>query len=336
MGIVTCECSAIGSLAKLLTEETGTGPRTFTAASDRIEFLYEKLGTKRILQYTGAITGSISRFRTGVREHSYLTQGVIAVQPSPANLALWMPRILGGTLGAAGSGALTDIDADGNDQEITLGNILPEFDVLVYREAHIAQYTNCQVAQAFLRGRTSNGGTGLEFMELVMVIIGQEEIITQFGDPSPWPVAEPPLQTGVEYLPFTFWEGDLTMNGIAIPHEEMTLGINNRLSIRFYNERYPSCIRSTGRDVTMKIKAPAVCDPIREALAMNAAEGVAEYTLGTPDPVTMHAQFQMPFARSTFETPTTNSREELSLDIMLEGYSSVGNDELVVQVDQTP
>lgn len=337
MPLISCSCSAIGSLARILVEPSNTDctPATFSDASERTEFLFERIGSKRNIAYTNSITGTISRLRTGVRQKSYLVQGVLSLQLSPHNADLWLPRISGGVLGAAGSGALTDTDGDGNDKEVTLSSILPKFDLLVYRESHIAQYTCCQVANAMIRGKTSNGGDGQEFIELIIVVIGQEEIITQDGEPSPWPATEPPLVTTPNALPYAFWESEISLNGIDIPYDEFSIGINNNLSVSFRNKLFPTCIRSTGRNVDMNIKAPGICDPIREALSLNETEGTAELNLSTPDPVSMHTDLQIPFARSTFETPNANGRGEIFTDLNIEGFSDQGDDEVIIQNDST-
>ena len=336
MGTITCNCSAIGALGKLLVEKTGSAPRTFNASSDRIEFIYEKLGTSRVLQYSGAITGSLSRLKTGVKKHSYITQGVIALQPSPAQLGYWLPLITGGTTGAGGSGTRTDYDADGNDVNITLSNILPGWDSMVYRENGIFQYTDLQVAQAILRGRTSNGGEANEFMELILVVIGQQEIITQTGDPSPWPSPEPVLPVTADYLPYAFWEGDFFINGTQLQYEEFTLMIDNKLSVKFFDEIYPTCIRSTGRDIKMDVKLPFTCDGLEQSLALNEAEGTAELVLKTPDTTpTFHTSFYLPYARSTFKTPVIEGKSDIPLEISVEAYAATGNDELVITHDQT-
>ena len=329
---IACNCSSIGQFGKLLIEPSGTAPRTFTSGSERVEFVYEKIGTKRALQFTNSITGTPSRFITGVREHSYLTQGVIAVQASPANLALWFPRIFGGTQGAEGTGTGTDVDSDGKDRNYSLGNTLPSFDALVYREAGIFQYTNLKVAQALLRGKTSNGGEGNEFIELIIVVIGEQEIITQSGG-GPWPATEPSLPNGVVNLPYAYWESKLFLNSIELDSEEFTLIVDNQLSVKFFNHKYPTCVRSTGRTVTLNAKLPFTCSGLAQSLLLNTTTGTAEIRLATPSTVTFHSSVRLPYARSTFNTPVIEGKQDIPLDISVEGYSSAGNDEAVVTND---
>lgn len=350
---INCGCSAIGSLSQMLvvprvsSDVDGT-PLNFTSITfnriKRFEFMYERLKSVRAQDYTNAITGSTTRFRRGVRPKSYLVQGVISLQPSPANLEYWLPFITGGQVQAAGTGTLDAIDTEASgseeDKNITLSSILPEFDILMFRESHFAQYTQCQVAQAVLRGKTSNGGDGSEFLELILVVVGQQEVITTGSagtGSSTWPVdgngEEPTLDTAINTLPYTFWEADLEINENAVPMDAFSLRINNNLAINFRNELYPTCIRSTGRNVILDATVPAVCTPVQQILAMNTSEGTAEITLATPDPATMHTQFRLPYAYSKFETPTTNGRGEIMLPVSIEGYGSQGDDELIIQSD---
>lgn len=334
MPAIVCNCSSIGQNGRLLIETTGTGPRTFTGTSTRVEFLYETLGTKRNLQHTDSITGTTSRLITGVRPKSYLTQGVIALQASPSNLHLMLPFILGGTAGAVGSGLGIDVDADGNDRNYPLESILPTFDAMVYRESGIFQYTDLQVAQAILRGKTANGGEANDFMELLLVVIGQQEIITRFGDPSPWPAVEPALPITVDYLPYAFWESDFYLNNVKMPFEEFKLTVDNMLSIKFYDELFPTCIRSTGRKISMEGDLPFTCAALEETLDLYNAQGTAEFRMATPPTTpTFHSSFRLPFARAEWQTPTIRNKADLPFKVMVEGYASAGLDEMVTTND---
>lgn len=316
MGLITCSCSALGALGKLITEETGTAPRTFDDNSIRHELIYETLGTKRLLQYTGAITGSLSRFSGGVREKSYLSQGTIAVQPSPAQLTTWLPRIFGGPLVGT---------------NVALSDNPPEFDVLVYRENGIFQYTDAVVAQAVLRGRTANGGKSLEFMELLINVVGKAEQINQVA----WPVPEPALGTTEDYLPYMFFESELTLNGIEVEYEAFSMVVNNNVDVRFYNKNVAQCIRSTGRDIEMMVQAPFTCDNLTEALSLNTTSGTGQFKLETAT-ANMSTIIAFPALRNTFETPTIPGKQTVPLKFGLEAYSLLGNDEATITHDATP
>lgn len=334
MAAIACNCSSIGQNGKLLIEGSGVAPRTFTSGSKRVEFLYETLATKRDLMHTESITGTTSRLISGVRPKSYMTQGVIALQASPANLHIFLPYILGGAAGNLASGTTDDLDEDGNDRNYPLASVQPKFDALVYRESGIFQYTNLTVAQAMLRGRTTNGGEGSEFIELLLVVVGEQEIITQTGDASPWPVSEPAYGVSVDFLPYAFWELKLFLNETEVSFEEFKLTIDNQLAVKFYNEQYPTCVRSTGRRVSLEGTLPFTCDTLDESLSLYNTQGTAELQLLSPkDDPTFHAAFVLPYARNEFETPTNRNKADLPLKVNLLGFASAGNDELVVTND---
>lgn len=333
--VIECNCSSVGALGKVLLESSGDGsvPRTFTGSSKRVEFLYEKLGSVRDLQHTDAITGTTSKLITGVREKSYLVNGVLALQASPANLALFLPFMAGGAAGAEGTGTGLDVDADGKDRNYPLASVLPSFDLLIYKNASIHQFTNLVVAQWMLRGKTSNGGEGSDFIELILVLIGQQEIITQFGEASPWPASEPALPVTIAYTPYTFPEVKFFLNTVRLAHESLTIQVNNKIAVKFYDEIYPTCLRSTGRDVTINVKGPHTCSAFAKALAMNTTTGTAEVRMTTPKIVLFHTSFEIPFARTVFKTPHIENKDDIPLDISVQAYAGVGNDEITITND---
>lgn len=315
MGTVACSCSALGALGKLLTEDTGTAPRTFDNTSLRHEFIYETLGTERKLQKTNSVTGNLADLASSVRSRSYLTQGAIAIQPSPAQLTTWLPRIFGGPV-------------DGTD--IGLSNNLPEFDVLVYRENGIFQYTDAQVAQAVLRGRTSNGGDSLEFMDLIVNVVGKAELIDQVT----WPDPEPSLPTTVAYLPYVFTETSFDLGVRNVDYEAITIIVNNKLDIRFYNNSTPSCIRATGRDINIGIQTPFTCDNLDDAESYNTTAGTATFTMASGN---MSTIFAFPAVRNTFMTPTIPGKQTVPFKFGLEAYSpNTDGINVVITHDDTP
>lgn len=318
MGTIACSCSALGALGKLITEETGSNPRTFNQNSLRHEFIYENVGSERKLEYTGAITGSLSRFKTGVREKSYLVQGTIAVQPSPTQLDIWLPRVFG----AAPTGT-----ADA--RIIKLDDSPPTWDMLVYRENGIFAYRDCMVAQCIIRGKTSNGGDSTEFMEMLINIVAEEEDING----TPWPVTEPTLGNTVDYLPYTFWETTLTLDTQDIEYEQFTLMIDNNLDIRFYNSQTPQCIRSTGRDITMEVQAPFTCNNLTKSTLLNTADKVGIFKMESG---LMSTTFNFPALRNTFTTPTTPGKQTIPLKFGLEAFATDENDEVDVINDSDP
>jgi hypothetical protein len=313
MPAIACSCSALGTLGIMLSESTGTAPRTFADTSIRHEIIYENVGTNRKLEHTNAITGSLSRLSSGVREKSYLTQGTIAVQPSPRQLTTWLPRIFGGTLSGT---------------NIPLTDTLPTFDLLIYRENGLFQYTDCVVAQALLRGKTSNGGDSTEFMELLINVIGNAELI----DTATWPDPEPALVTTLDALPYVFPDTDFEINGTAIQYESISMMVDNNLDVRNYNERFPQCVRSTGRDVEIELQAPFTCTNLDSAIALNTAADDGEFILAYG---TTSTSFAFPALRNTFITPTIAGKRMIPLKFGLEAYATSSTKEVVVTHDAT-
>lgn len=312
MGTIACNCIAIGSLSKLLLETTGDGatPRVFGAGSKRLEFVYETLGTQRNLITNQAITGYLGNRITGVRKASYLTQGVIALQCSPDTLTTILPLVLGGTAAPP---------------SFPLANTIPSFDVLIYRESGIFQYTNLRAAQMIVRGKTSNGSSEAnEFIEVLLVCFGEQELITGVA----WPGSEPALPTGTSSVPYQFSETDPYLNGVRFDYDGFKLTVDNKLLVKFFQHLYPTCIRPTGRDVMLEIDLPFNCATLAESLAAYDAARTAEILM---EMGTHTTSFELPFARNVFKTPTTQGRDGIPLELKIQGFDSVGNDNLIAE-----
>jgi len=312
---IACSCIALGSLSKLLTESAGSAPRTFSQTSIRHEFLYETLGTERQLQFTNAVTGDVNALKTSVRPAPYMVQGQIAIQPTPKQLRTWLPRIFGGPI---------------TGTSVAVNNEIPSFDCLVYRENGFFQYTDAMVAQAVLRGKTTNGGEGVQFMELIVAIVGKQELISGVT----WPATEPPLAYTADHLPYTFWESTLSLNGADVPYEEFTMVVNNMIDIRFFNRPTPQCLRGTSRTIQMDIRVPFTCADLAESLALNSVDHAGVFRLESGNCST---NFAFPALRNVFRTPTTPGRTMIPLKYDLMALSpSDGVANVVITQDDTP
>jgi hypothetical protein len=297
----------------LLSESTGNAPRTFNNASKRHEFVYENVGTNRAIEHTNAINGSLSLLSTGVREKSYLAQGTIAIQPSPKELSVWLPRIFGGPL---------------TGTNVVLSDNLPTFDLMIYRENGLFQYTDCIVAQALLRGKTSNGGESSEFMELLINVIGRAEITSGLT----WPNPEPALATTLDYLPYVFPDTKFYINAVEMPYESISMSINNNPDIRFFNSRFAQCVRSTGRSIEIELQSPFTCTALADALSLNTASNDGEFVMELGNTST---SFEFPALRNTFTTPTAAGKQMIPLKFGLRAFATSGAKEAVITHDDT-
>lgn len=311
---VACSCSAIGALGRLLTESSGSAPRTFNNSSLRHEFVYETLGSDRRLQESQAINGFLAPLISTVREKAYIPQGAIALQASPVEFGRWIPRIFGTESGG----------------EYISNNLVP-FDVLIYRENGIFQVTDAVVAQAVIRGKTSENAESVEFIDLIVQLIGKEERI---GAPLAWPNPEPTLGTGVQNLPYTFWESDLTLNSDNLEFESFTMEVDNMVDFRMNNKRFPSCIRSMGRKITVEARLPFTCSGLAEALSLNTTTGNGALKFTTTG---MSTEFVFRHLRNRFKTPTIPGRVNVPLDLILQAYTGNPNEGIVlINHDETP
>jgi len=203
--------------------------------------------------------------------------------------------------------------------------------MLIYREAGIFHITNAIVSQALIRGKTTNGtGTAAqEFVELIVNIVGEEELI----DTVTWPSPEPALVTTLASLPYAFWETDLELNSTAIPMESFSFLINNNLIIKTFNERFPTCIRSAGRDVKLDVESPFTCDTLDESIALNEAAGTGQLTFATTG---MSTVFDFAAIWNNFETPTVPGKSDIPLKYELEAFETSSVKEVVITHDATP
>jgi hypothetical protein len=312
MPTTTCSCSAIGALGQILTEG-GSSPRTFSDSSLRHEFIYETVGSTRGIQESRAINGTLNPLVSTARQKSYISQGAIALQASPIEIGRWRERIFGVPTGAE-----------------YISNVLPEFDILVYRENGIFRIYDAVVAQAVLRGKTSESAEGVEFIDLIVQIIGKEEEI----DITDWPDPEPTIGTTAAYLPYVFWESDLTIDGDATEYEEFALIVNNMVDVRMNNKRFPSCVRSLGREITLEVKAPFTCTNLANSLLLHNETHDAVLTLATTG---MSTEFNFRHVRNTFKTPTIPGKVHVPLEFRFKAFTASPAEGLVlIDHDDTP
>lgn len=302
-------------MGKLLTESSGSAPRTFSSSSLFHEIIYESVGTKRPIGSTNSISGNAANMKSSVRAGAYVTQGVIAVQASPKELTRWLPRIFGGTISGT---------------TVSLSNTLPTFDVLVYRENGIYQYTDAVVAQAVLRGKTTGGGEQIDFMDFIIQIVGKQELINT----ATWPATDPTIAVTADNLPYTFYETTLTLNTLPVEYEEIAMVVNNNLDVKHYNKQYPSCIRMTNRQIELSIKAASTCDNLSTALSQNTATGSGVFSLTTTN---MSTVFTFDSLRNAFETSTINGKVIFPQKLSIEAFSAAADGvNVAITHDATP
>jgi hypothetical protein len=320
MSTVSCSCSAIGALGKLITDSDTAANNPFDASSLRHEFIYETLGSERLLQETGAITGTLNSFHRSVRPKAYVPQGAIALQASPLELNRWIPRIFGTNTGSE-----------------YLSNTLIPFEALIFRDQGLFRYRDAVVAQAVIRGKTSESANSMEFIDLIVQLIAKEELIN-VGTGSPphtvWPDPEPSLGTTAASLPYTFWESSIDLDGDELEYESFTLVIDNMVDYRLNNKQTPSCVRSLGRSVSLDVKAPFNCDTLGYSRAYNAGYAPLTFALTTTG---MSTSFVFPYTMNTFKTPTVPGKVNVPIEFKFRSYAQSATAGIVqITQDITP
>lgn len=304
------ECSAMGYVAKMLVE-TGDESAVFDASSERYALLAENLKGKRILQGRNRITGDLSTYAAYVRQHSYFVQGTVVLQPGPADLDNWLPRIMG-KAGSAGTYALD--------------NVFSDFAILFHKENAIFRIDNCRTNYAVFQSRSAEGEEAEELVTLALNIFGIAEEV----DGEAWPNPEPALTLTTSYIPYTHWEGAFTLGGSATDFRRFALAINNNLKPKFYSSITANCFRSRGRRITLQTENPFIEDTIDDAQTMltTGMAGVLTFTNGN-----VSTQFSMPHLRNSYESPSISGKDEMPLELDLEALATASNNELVVVND---
>lgn len=303
-------CSAMGVVARMLVE-TGDDTAVFDVNSERYALLAENLKANRILQGRNRITGDLSTYAANVRQHSYFVKGTVVLQPGPADLVNWLPRIMG----AAGSG-----------NNYGLGSVFDDFAILFDKENAIFRIDNCRVNYAVFQSRSAEGEEPEELVTLALNIFGIAEEI----DGETWPNPAPGLTLTTPYLPYTHWEGVFTLAGDDTPFRRFALGINNNLRPMFYNGITPNCFRSRGRRVTLQTENPFTEATIDDAVSMltSGLAGVLTFTNGS-----VSTAFSMPHLRNSYESPSIAGKDEIPLELDLEAFATASNNEISVVND---
>ncbi len=181
--------ASMGWAAQLGTvSETTYGVTPGGGVVERFVFVGESIANKaRIVERQG-LRGNRSHMADDSRRGVSLVAGSLSLEPTPADLSIWLPRILG---------------APASGSTFALASALPSFSLSVDRVAEVFTYAGCKVNRAKFSG--AKGG----LVRLDLEIVGQSESIAAAG-------SFPSLIASVESGPYIF-AGDpvLTLGGAA-------------------------------------------------------------------------------------------------------------------------
>ena len=297
-----------GVFTKFCTEP-GAAPHTFDSGSEPFEFLAENLAKHGPLFNPDGIRGTRSACFNRTRKGPYTVRGQIRMNPSPYDLAIWLPRILG----AAASGTT-----------FALAETLPSFGCLFDRVAETFEYTDCQVDKAVFRGHASTSGASPPFIEMTLDIVGKTEVTD-----TSYPAVTLDCSS-LAHQPYIFSEGVVTLSGSARNIMNFVLLIDNHLDVRFTNSITATSITPTNRTIALRTTNPYTSDETDlYDQAVAGAAGSLVFTNSTVSTTFTFAKLQVP-ARS----PTVMGKQEIPLYLDMISREA-GTKELIVTNDST-
>jgi hypothetical protein len=277
-----------------------------TDPTEMFEFLNEDVKLTVHRQNFSGIRGtrSLPGYREAVTTRS--VAGSIRMQPTPTELAYWLPRVLGGT--PSGSSPVT----------YPLAETLPSFDVFKLvgpaggSGSYRFNYRNCVAAKGMF---SASQGAALSF---ALEVVGKDR-----DDPptvaGTWPSAVTEDGVGV---PWMFYQAVLQFTppgsgqtAVAYSFKEFTLTIDNELDqTRFLNSVTPTEFPTFSRKVSLSLNRPwGNSEAILALLRTGQIVGSLVFTNGTSV-----LTFSMPYLLApALADPGVKGREEVQWPLQL-------------------
>jgi hypothetical protein len=300
---------SIGTLGKLAIDvSTVTGISDFDGSSTQLEFLSEELRYTEVQAYNNGIRGTRSRVAERVRIAQGAVSGSIVLHPTPVELDVLFPLILGGAEVA---------------DSFTLAETIPEFGVLVERVNRRFVYTGCRVSRATF------SGTQGQPITLRLDIEGETEIVSATA----WPGTIPAINSGSPYI-FADTTFSLAADASAAEVRSFEIVIDNGLiTDRYMNSVNRQTIPSGDRVVSLSMSVPYTPDEVdlhKQALA--GGSGSITLTNGSTSTVFTFGNLKTDPAVS----PVIGSRgSEILLGLQMKAYRTGSTLELAVTHDST-
>lgn len=288
----------------------GTAPGP---VSEAFVFVSESITKKgKIVERTG-LRGTRSHVADDTRVGPYTVGGQLVIEPTPEDLALWLPRILGGT--PTGSSPKT----------YPLAETLPSFTMSIDRVAKVFTYSGCKVSRATFHG--AQGG----LLRLSLDIVAQSESLAAAGTfPSLAPNNGPP---------YIFSDVTLSLAAAAREVKQFDLVVDNAIATdRFMNSLTITSAPEGDRTIALRtLHAWASANSDLYAQALAGAAGTLQWTnaLGGSPPTGYQTTFSFATLQVPDHSPNVPSRGEffLNLDMLARKVGSTA--ELVVTHDST-
>lgn len=296
-----------GAQAKLCLEP-GSSPHTFDTSSEPYQFNSENLiGRQTILPDQG-MSGTRSEHSGRTRFGERSVAGQITLCPSPNDLNLLLPRILGAT---------ESVDV------FALAETLPAFGVMIDRVAKVWSLSDCYVNKA-----TFSCSAGQKLV-LVLDIIGFDYSIGAAG-------SFPALTLGVTSAdqPYTMSDAVFTLASTARVTKSFELVIDNMLEGRRSNSLAITSLTPQARKITLKTVHPytsAETDLVEQALYGATGTIVLTPIGGGMSGVT--TTFTFGVLQCPTEAPPVGGKQAIDLTLNMEARMTGSTKELVVTHD---
>jgi hypothetical protein len=274
------------------------GTADSTPATEPFEYVSNTVGKRgEIVRRTGT-RGTRSRNAADAAAGTYVVSGTLTIEPTPADLTIWLPRILG---------------AAANGTTFALAETLPTFYMIEDKIADVHSWTGCKVNRATFTGQRGQP------VRLALDIEGLTESLAD---------SFPSLTLAYD-APYVLHDLVLTLAGSAREAESFELVIDNQLVVdRFMNEQTRVSLPEGDRVITLRTNHPYASDYTDlydQAVAGSAGAlvlaGVDSYTTFT------FAKLQVPA-----ECPPSQAGE-IMLPLNMEALKSGSVNELVVTHD---
>jgi hypothetical protein len=299
----------MGHQARLGTK-TETTYGTAVTVDQGFVFVNESMTKRGVIVERSGLRGSRSHQADDTRVGPYSVGGQLLLEPTPEDLAIWLPRILG----AAPSGTTYN-----------LAETLPSFTLSIDRVAKVFIYAGCKVKRATLQG--AQGG----LLRLALDLVAQSESVASAG-------SFPSLSLGATQ-PYIFSDLALSLATAAREVKQFELLIENGLvTDRFMNSLTIVNAPEGDRAVTLKtVHAWAAGNTDLYAQALAGAAGTLQLTnaLGGSPPTGYQTTFSFATLQVPDRSPNVPGRQELLLNLEMVARRVGSTPELIVTHDST-
>lgn len=302
---------AQGAMSRFYTEP-GASPHTFDTSSETYEFLYETLRKQGRIVGGNAIRGTRSAAKERTRAGAYLVGGRIAVQPSPAFLDLWLPRILG---------------ASESSDTFALAESLPSFGILIDKVTETFEYKDGMVSKALFHGQAGPADGDPDIITLALELVFFDRALDTA-------VPNVSLSVAENNRIYVHSDAAFTFGGAAREVKEWSVLIDNHVRQRFTNSLKATKNCPASRTVAVQARLPYDTDT--DDLLEQATDGASgTIVLTNAAQPGLATTFSFAALQVPAEDPIVRGKTEIDLYLNMIARMSGSTRELVVTNDST-